>query len=246
MGFYDQIIELEGEIALNLLKNVMKDLPTLIPICENIAEIDVCLSGYHFSQNYDCYIPKIDDFICISRSFYPPLKSSINNDYYVDKENLLNIITGPNMSGKSTYLKQFAYLTILTQIGYPVTAKSAITKIFTGLYVSFNSIRIDLECMRELLKYHTSSSLIIIDEPGKGYDVDILTAFYSVFFDKLMITKPIIFFITHHYGIFKLNKCKKLNYLQVEQFKVKFGISKSRTGFKICEENIPKIYLDWL
>ncbi|KAF9762456.1 MutS like protein 4 [Nosema granulosis] len=244
-SIHNQMIEIEGEIAFNLLKSVNEDLSSLVDLCESIAEIDVSLSGYKFSRKYECCFPQFSDFICVSGSFYPPLKSSVYNNYYSDRASLLNVVTGPNMSGKSTYLKQLSYLIILSQIGYPVTGKFATFKIYTSLYIGFNSTQIDFNDIKDLLTYFTSSSLIMIDEPGKGYDTNILMAFYTVLFRKLLRSQPTIFFITHHHRIIKHLDISTLNLLSVQDFKVTFGISRNRKGLIICEENLPKIYLDW-
>lgn len=241
----NQIDEIEGEMSLKLLNSIKDDLGSLVSICESIAEIDISFSAYKFSLKYDCCIPGFSEIICVSNSFYPPLKSSIFNDYYSDQSSLLSVITGPNMSGKSTYLKQLAYLTILFQIGYPITAKFAMMKIYKSLYIGFNSTRIDFKELCTLLSYSSPSTLIMIDEPGKGYDTNVLMSFYTVFFRKILESKSTVFFITHHHKIISLLDTTSLNLLNVYKYKVYFGISKNKTGMQICEENLPKIYIDW-
>ena len=103
----------------------------------------------------------------------------ISNDIYLDKENSqIAIITGPNMSGKSAYLRQTALIVLMAQIGCYVPALNAqigiIDKIFTRVGASDNlsagesTFMVEMNEVSEILKYATKNSLIILDEIGRG------------------------------------------------------------------------------
>ena len=108
-----------------------------------------------------------------------PLGSFIENDTYLDKQNdRLSIITGPNMAGKSTYMRQVALITLMAQIGSFVPAASAkigvVDKIFTrvgasdDLSMGQSTFMVEMMEVAEILREATPNSLVILDEIGRG------------------------------------------------------------------------------
>ena len=108
-----------------------------------------------------------------------PTGEFIANDTYLDKnENRLSIITGPNMAGKSTYMRQVALITLMAQVGSFVPAQSAVIgvvdKIYTrvgatdDLSMGQSTFMVDMMEVAAILKEATSNSLIILDEIGRG------------------------------------------------------------------------------
>ena len=108
-----------------------------------------------------------------------PAGSFVANDTYMDKEsNRLSIITGPNMAGKSTYMRQVALITLMAQIGSFVPATSAhigvVDKIFTrvgasdDLSMGQSTFMVEMMEVANILKEATSNSLVVLDEIGRG------------------------------------------------------------------------------
>ena len=127
----------------------------------------------------------LDNAISITEGRHPVvekvLKDSlfVPNDTHLDgKENMVSIITGPNMAGKSTYMRQVALITLMAQIGSFVPAKSArigiVDRIFTRIGASDDlssgqsTFMVEMAEMASILKYATSKSLLILDEIGRG------------------------------------------------------------------------------
>ena len=127
----------------------------------------------------------LDNTISITEGRHPVvekvLKDSlfVPNDTHLDgKENMVSIITGPNMAGKSTYMRQVALITLMAQIGSFVPAKSArigiVDRIFTRIGASDDlssgqsTFMVEMAEMASILKYATSKSLLILDEIGRG------------------------------------------------------------------------------
>ena len=127
----------------------------------------------------------LDNTVSITEGRHPVVEKVLNdtlfvpNDTLLDtKENLVSIITGPNMAGKSTYMRQVALIVLMAQIGSFVPAKSArigiVDRIFTRIGASDDlasgqsTFMVEMAEMASILKYATSKSLLILDEIGRG------------------------------------------------------------------------------
>jgi DNA mismatch repair protein MutS len=140
---------------------VAEDLNYIEPIVDNCGVIDI-RDGRH---------PVIEKML--------PAGSFVQNDTYLDKdENRLAMITGPNMAGKSTYMRQVALITLMAQIGSFVPASYArigvVDKIFTrvgasdDLSMGQSTFMVEMMEVATILKEATSNSLVILDEIGRG------------------------------------------------------------------------------
>lgn len=141
----------------------------------------------------------------------------ISNDIEFDDENLIQIITGPNMSGKSTYLRQTALIVIMAQIGSFVPAQSAnlsiVDKVFTRIGASDNIIHgdstfmVEMKEMANILNNASSSSLLLLDEVGRGTSTyDGLSIAWSIieYISKNIKAKTL--FATHYQELTILNE----------------------------------------
>ncbi len=127
----------------------------------------------------------LDDTISISEGRHPVVEKVLKDTLFVpndtvldSKNNLVSIITGPNMAGKSTYMRQVALIVLMAQMGSFVPAKSAriglVDRIFTRIGASDDlssgqsTFMVEMAEMASILKYATSKSLLILDEIGRG------------------------------------------------------------------------------
>jgi DNA mismatch repair protein MutS len=152
-----------------------------------VAEIDALVSLAEVAQKHYFICPDIDgeDEIVIRDGRHPVVEEALKKESFVPNDSLLDIsdnrlliITGPNMAGKSTYIRQVALIVLLAQIGSFIPAGSAkigvVDKIFTRIGASDNLARgqstfmVEMTEMAEILKNATSRSLIILDEVGRG------------------------------------------------------------------------------
>jgi mutS1: DNA mismatch repair protein MutS len=147
-----------------------------------------------------------------------PTGSFIDNDTYMDNDdNRLSIITGPNMAGKSTYMRQVALITLMAQIGSFVPATEAhigvVDKIFTrvgasdDLSMGQSTFMVEMMEVADILKEATKNSLVILDEIGRGtstYDgLSIAWAVAEYISDKTKCGAKTLF-ATHYHELIEL------------------------------------------
>lgn len=183
----DRIAELEGSIFRNVCQQVDGWRERISVVADTVAHVDVysALAEVAVRNNYNC--PKLsnDDAISISGGRHPVVEqttageSFISNDTYLsNRDAQLIILTGPNMSGKSTYLRQVALIVLMAQIGSFVPADSAsiglVDRIFTRIGAQEDiasgqsTFMVEMIETANILNNATSRSLIILDEIGRG------------------------------------------------------------------------------
>ena len=183
----DQIAELEQSIYHRVCLQIAEHAAAIMRTATAIANIDVCLSLAKIAADNDWTLPFLDngDTLKIEDGRHPVVEDVLGygrfvpNDIHAsNSENQLLIITGPNMSGKSTYIRQAAILTILAQIGSFVPAKSArvgiVDRIFTRIGISDDiaggrsTFMVEMVETAGILNQATPRSLAILDEIGRG------------------------------------------------------------------------------
>ena len=183
----DQISELEQSIYRRVCQQVAEHAAAIMRTSQAIANIDVCLALARIAAENDWTLPFLDngDLLKIEDGRHPVVENVLGYGRFVpndidasNSENQLLIITGPNMSGKSTYIRQAAILTILAQIGSFVPAKFArigiVDRIFTRIGISDDiaggrsTFMVEMVETASILNQATSRSLAILDEIGRG------------------------------------------------------------------------------
>ncbi|MHA1719164.1 MAG: DNA mismatch repair protein MutS [Promethearchaeota archaeon] len=205
----ENVTDLEYEIFQKIRKEVQKYTVPIQKNAEIISQLDV-LSNFAEIANLNNYSkPKIDNNkrIIIKQGRHPVVERINKKEQFVPNDTLMDndseqilIITGPNWSGKSTYLRQTALIVLFAQIGSFVPADSAeigiIDRIFTRIGASDDLIRgqstfmLEMTEMSQIINYTTDRSLIVIDELGRGTG----TA------DGRAIAQAVIEFL-HNYGV---------------------------------------------
>ena len=183
----DQINELEQSIYRRVCQQVAEHAAAIMRTAASIANIDVCLALARVAADNDWILPFLDngDTLKFEEGRHPVVENVLGYGRFVpndldasNSENQLLIITGPNMSGKSTYIRQAAILVILAQIGSFVPAKSArvgvVDRIFTRIGISDDiaggrsTFMVEMVETASILNQATSRSLAILDEIGRG------------------------------------------------------------------------------
>lgn len=198
----EKIIDLEYELF-NLIKNKVKEyIPKLQNISKVISEIDVLQSFATVTEENNYVRPTItEQEIEIIDGRHPVVekvlegKEYVENDIIMDKNTNILLITGPNMAGKSTYMRQMAIIAIMAQIGCFVPAKSAKIPIFDAIYTRIGAsddlVSGESTFMVEMLEANnaisnaTNKSLILFDELGRG----------TATFDGMALAQAIIEYI---------------------------------------------------
>lgn len=204
----EKLADIEYAMFSDIRKYASEQADSLRKLAKIISELDLVISFAHVSMDNNYVMPKIVEKgnfnIVNGRHAVVERKSKspfVPNDYYLDNdENRLLIITGPNMSGKSTYLRSCALIAVMAHCGCFVPADMAeiplLDRIFTRVGASDNLSRGESTFMVEMvetaniLQNATRSSLIILDEIGRGTST----------FDGISIAWAVAEYILNHIG----------------------------------------------
>ena len=222
MSADSKIKQIEYSLFQNLRDECRKNSSALAEIAGKIAAIDVlqCFATVARKRNWNK--PKMvdDSTISIKQSRHPVLEQNhgfVANDIIMDKRNRFLLITGPNMGGKSTYLRTAALISILAQSGSYVPAESAklglVDRIFTRVGASDDLKRGRSTFMMEMievahiLRKATKNSLVLLDEIGRGTSTfDGLSIAWSVTEDICNRIQSRTLFATHYHQLVGLEK----------------------------------------
>lgn len=200
IGAKDKILTLESDIFNEVRDYIATKLSTVQKTAEAVAVVDVLASFAHVSMKNMYVKPDIaiDGVINIKDGRHPVVEMMLGDEMFVPNDTYLDlnsdrmaIITGPNMSGKSTYMRQVALITLMAQIGCFVPASyakiSICDKIFTrvgasdDLTAGQSTFMVEMNEVADILRNATKHSLVILDEVGRGTST----------FDGLSIAKAI-------------------------------------------------------
>lgn len=229
LGAHDKSILIESQLFEEVRKTVAEQLVRVQTTAKAIAELDVLNSLAVVAVRNDYVRPRItvNGKIYIKDGRHPVVEALLSgapfvpNDTDMDmRENRISIITGPNMAGKSTFMRQVAILVIMAQIGSFVPASAAeigiVDSIFTrvgasdDLSAGQSTFMIEMSEVAEILKNATPNSLIILDEIGRGtstYDgMSIARAVLEYIHDKKLVGAKTLF-ATHYHELTELEDC---------------------------------------
>lgn len=231
LGSEDKLINLEYELFCEIRETVKEHIPRIKTTAQNIAQLDVlnCLAEIAYRENYCKPVVNNTENIKIKDGRHPVVEKNIENDKFVPNDTLLDlndnrllIITGPNMAGKSTYMRQVALIVLMAQIGSFVPASYAeigvVDKIFTrvgasdDLAMGQSTFMVEMSEVSNILTNATKNSLLILDEIGRGTSTfDGLSIAWSVIEyianDKKIGARTL--FATHYHELTELEN--KLN-----------------------------------
>jgi DNA mismatch repair protein MutS len=227
----EQINGLEYEVFSIIREKVVGKTLEILETARNIAFIDIFACFAEVAEKYNYCKPKMntEDTILIKEGRHPVVEQIniserfIPNDCYLDtkKEQVL-IITGPNMAGKSTYLRQVALICIIAQMGCFVPAKSAnlgiIDHIFTRIGASddlarkLSTFMIEMTETAKILNFATQKSLVIIDELGRGTSSSDGQSIALATLEKLHELKAKTLFSTHYHQLTEIDLPRIKNY----------------------------------
>ena len=220
----ENIIDLEYNLFCDIRNKIKLEVPLLNKTADALSELDCILSLAVCSEEYNLVRPVINDNGIINiKDGRHPVVEIVSKEEYVPNdcvmENGINtlLITGPNMSGKSTYMRQLAIIIIMAQIGSFVPASSAnlpiIDKIFTRIGASDDLVSgestfmVEMKEARNAICNATEHSLILFDELGRGtatYDgMSLAQAILEYISENI---KSYTLFSTHYHELTRLDK----------------------------------------
>lgn len=230
LGAEDKIINLEYKLFMDIREVVKRYIKDLQKTSKTICEIDMLQAFSVVSDEYKYTRPQITDEnkVKLIESRHPVVEKVLNNNYVsndivMDNNTSILLITGPNMAGKSTYMRQMAITVIMAQMGCFVPAKEAqlpiFDKIFTRIGASddlvsgSSTFMIEMEEANYAIANATDKSLILFDELGRGtatYDgMSLAEAILEYIHNNI---KAKTMFSTHYHELTNLEK--KLKHLK--------------------------------
>ena len=207
----EKIINLEYDLFISIRDKIKEYIPRLQEIAKVISEIDVLQSFSTVAEENNYIRPTITDerIVDIKENRHAVVEKVLNteyvsNDIIMSKDKNILLITGPNMAGKSTYMRQLAITVIMAQIGCFVPARSALIPIFDAIYTRIgasddlvsgeSTFMVEMNEANNAISNATSNSLVLFDELGRG----------TATFDGMALAQSIIEYI--HDNI----KCKMM------------------------------------
>ena len=226
LGAEDKVVNLEYNEFVKIREEIAKNIKRLQKTANIVSTLDVLTTFAQVSEDMNYCKPIVNDdgIIDIKEGRHPVIEKMVGpgnfvpNDTYLDKDgNRLAIITGPNMAGKSTYMRQVALITLMAQIGCFVPATQAtigvVDKIFTrigasdDLSMGQSTFMVEMMEVATILKEATQNSLVILDEIGRGtstYDgLSIAWAVAEFIADKEKCGAKTLF-ATHYHELIEL------------------------------------------
>ncbi len=200
----DKLLSLEKETFNDLLRKISDNSKEILLTTKALSYVDVMCSFSEISIKNNYVKPTIteDDTLIIKDGRHPVVEAMLKDDIFIPNDtvldcnqNQISIITGPNMAGKSTYMRQVAIITIMAQIGCFVPAKEATISIADAIFTRVgasddlssgrSTFMVEMSEVSEILKNATSKSLVILDEIGRGTST----------FDGMSIAKAVVEYI---------------------------------------------------
>ncbi len=222
----DKLYGLEYDIFVKLRGDIAKEMERIKRTAHAVAKIDVFCSLAAVASNNNYVRPKINTsgVISIQDGRHPVIEKMISNDSFIandvyldQKKHKISIITGPNMAGKSTYMRQVALIVHMAQMGSFVPAREAnigiVDRIFTRVGASDDlssgqsTFMVEMNEVANILRNATKNSLLILDEIGRGtstFDgLSIAWAVVEYISDKKLLGAKTLF-ATHYHELMEL------------------------------------------
>ncbi|MFE4521168.1 DNA mismatch repair protein MutS [Cytobacillus firmus] len=261
----EKCVELEYELFTNVRENVKEYIPRLQKLAKTVSELDVlqCFAAVSEQRHYIKPSFSNERRVYIKDGRHPVVEKVLNaqeyvpNDCYMDADREMLLITGPNMSGKSTYMRQIALTAILAQIGCYVPASEAVLPIFDQVFTRIgaaddlisgqSTFMVEMLEARNAIVNATQNSLILFDEIGRGtstYDGMALAQAIIEYIHDRIGAKTL--FSTHYHELTvleeELQKVKNIHVSAVEQngrvvflHKIKEGAADKSYGIHVAQ-----------
>ena len=183
----DKLFTLEYDLFCEIRETIAGEVERIQKTARAVANLDVFASLAYVAEQNQYVRPSLNEkgLIDIKEGRHPVVEQMIQNDMFIandthldDKKQCIAVITGPNMAGKSTYMRQVALIVLMTQIGSFVPAKKAdigiVDRIFTRVGASDDlasgqsTFMVEMNEVANILRNATSKSLLVLDEIGRG------------------------------------------------------------------------------
>lgn len=209
---HNEVIGMSDASIQELIKIIRTKIEPLFRISEAIAMLDLLTAFAHLAAVQDYVRPELSDTLAIKQGRHPIRERIqraryIANDMYATDQKRFQIITGCNMSGKSTYIRSIALMTIMAQIGCFIPADYASVPIVRQLFArvatddcieaNVSTFAAEMQEMAFILHNVTPKSLVIVDELGRGTSTNDGLAIALAISEALVQSRAFVWFVTH-------------------------------------------------
>ena len=213
---HSEVINMSNEVIQDLLRDVCTEISGLFRVSEAIAMLDMLSAFAQLATNYEYIRPELTDTLAIKAGRHP-IREQIHsakfvpNDAFATPQTRFQIITGCNMSGKSTYIRSLALTTVMAQIGSFVPAQYASFPISHQLFAriatsddldaNVSTFAAEMREMAFILRNIQPRSMVIIDELGRGTNTTDGLAIAIALAEALISSNALVWFVTHFHDL---------------------------------------------
>ncbi|KAJ5473826.1 hypothetical protein N7475_003392 [Penicillium sp. IBT 31633x] len=213
---HSEVINMSDRTVQGLIRDVCAEVSGLFRVSEAIAMLDMLAAFAQLSTNHEYIRPELTDTLAIKAGRHPIRErihstKFIPNDAYATPQTRFQIITGCNMSGKSTYIRSLALVTVMAQIGCFVPAQYASFPISHQLFArmatsddldaNVSTFAAEMREMAFILRNIQPRSIVIIDELGRGTSTTDGLAIAVALAEALISSKALVWFVTHFHEL---------------------------------------------
>ncbi|QSS54759.1 DNA mismatch repair protein [Histoplasma capsulatum var. duboisii H88] len=216
---HNEVINMSDRTIQELIEDIRSQIAGLFRVSESIAMLDVLVAFAHLVTIQDYVRPELTDTLAIKAGRHP-IREKIHsdkyvpNDAYATQQSRFQIITGCNMSGKSTYIRSLALMTIMAQIGCFVPAQYASFPVVHQLFArvstddnveaNVSTFSAEMREMSFILRNIEPKSMVIIDELGRGTSTNDGLAIAIAIAEALIESHALVWFTTHFHDLAKI------------------------------------------
>lgn len=212
MDAHDEVINMSDWTIQELIQDFCSEISGLFRVSEAIAMLDMLAAFAHLTTFYDYIRPELTDVLAIKAGRHP-IREKIHsnkfipNDAYATQQSRFQVVTGCNMSGKSTYIRSLALMTVMAQTGCYVPAEYASFPIVHQLFArvstaddleaNVSTFAVEMREMAFILHNIEPRSMVIVDELGRGTSTTDGLAIAIAIAEALVESKALVWFVTH-------------------------------------------------
>ena len=212
MDAHDEVINMSDRTIQELIQDVCSEISGLFRVSEAIAMLDMLAAFAQLATFNDYIRPELTDVLAVKAGRHP-IREKIHsnkfipNDGYATQQSRFQIITGCNMSGKSTYIRSLALLTVMAQTGCYVPAEYASFPIVHQLFArvstaddleaNVSTFAVEMREMAFILRNIEPRSMVIVDELGRGTSTTDGLAIAIAIAEALVESHSLVWFVTH-------------------------------------------------
>ena len=212
MDSHHEVLKMSNEVIGELIDNIRAGIAPLFKISDSLALLDMLAAFAHCAMTYDYCRPELLSTLAVKSGRHPILERVqqdrfVANDVFANRTSRLQLITGANMSGKSTYIRSIALITIMAQVGSFVPANYASIPVRHQLFArlslddssaaGISTFAEEMRAMAFILQHVDERTLVLVDELGRGTSTADGLAIALAIVEALLQARAFVWFVTH-------------------------------------------------